>query len=381
MVLYRKYRPQKLGELDSESVKTRLLRIFSSSFIPHAFLFTGSRGTGKTSAARIVAKLLNCEKRTIKKDNVILGTTQSDARRRTPESRIDSGQARMTIGIEPCNNCETCKSITEGRHLDILEIDAASNRGIEEIRDLREKIKLAPISAAYKVYIIDEVHMLTNEAFNALLKTLEEPPSHAIFILATTEAEKLPVTIISRCIRINFQKATDDEIVNCLRRVVKGEKIEFSDENLKLIARASDGSFRDATKIIEQAILENALTKEKINSLLGKQNFSPQDFLMILATGNTQKVLEEITHYTANGVNYRILTEELLNFLHGMLMANYGLKGEEIHPKLYNVFSKTEIVSLIRLFSKVYTELKNTNIPALPWELAVVEWCENKVKS
>src|SRR3989338_5228486 len=190
MVLYRKYRPQRLSELDLEDVREKLAKIVGSSFRPHAYLFSGPKGTGKTSAARIVAKIINCE-----------------------TSSNNKG--------EPCNKCESCVAIREGRYLDVLEIDAASNRGIDEIRDLREKIKLAPVSAKYKVYIIDEVHMLTNDAFNALLKTLEEPPAHAQFILATTEADKLPETIISRTTRINFQKASHGELRQSLDRVIK----------------------------------------------------------------------------------------------------------------------------------------------------------------
>jgi DNA polymerase-3 subunit gamma/tau len=176
MVFYRKYRPQKIEELDSASVRENLYSIFSKGNYPHAFLFTGPKGLGKTSAARIVAKIVNCEKKAKGK-------------------------------IEPCNKCDQCQSIASGSNLDVLEIDGASNRGIDEIRDLREKIKLAPFKASKKVYIIDEVHMLTTEAFNALLKTLEEPPAHVLFILCTTEQHKVPATIASRCFRINFTRA------------------------------------------------------------------------------------------------------------------------------------------------------------------------------
>src|SRR3989339_2148575 len=180
MVLYRKYRPQKLADLDIEEVRQKLEKTLSSPYLPHAYLFAGPKGTGKTSAARIVAKILNCEK--------IKGKTTQ---------------------VEPCNRCDSCLSITGGRHFDVLEIDAASNRGIEEIRDLREKIKLVPVSGKFKVYIIDEAHMLTPDAFNAFLKTLEEPPAHAIFILCTTNPTKLPLTIISRLQRFNFSRADD----------------------------------------------------------------------------------------------------------------------------------------------------------------------------
>ena len=186
MVFYRKYRPQKIDELDNQSVRESLYSIFSKGNFPHAFLFTGPKGLGKTSTARIVAKAINCEK------------------------HKDLEGIRSEKEIEPCNKCEQCLSITNGNNLDIFEIDGASNRGIDEIRDLKEKIKLAPFKASKKVYIIDEVHMLTTEAFNALLKTLEEPPSHAVFILCTTEPHKVPATIVSRCLRINFTRATDD---------------------------------------------------------------------------------------------------------------------------------------------------------------------------
>lgn len=343
MTLYLKYRPQKLSELDSTEVKDRLIKIFSSSFIPHALLFAGSKGTGKTSAARIVAKVLNCEKR---KD------------------------------VEPCNKCENCISITAGRNLDVLEIDAASNRGIDEIRDLREKIKLAPVSLHYKVYIIDEVHMLTTEAFNALLKTLEEPPAHAVFILATTEAEKLPETILSRCIIFNFKKATVAEIVHCLTRVSKGEKVETSDKLFYKIARAADGSFRDATKILEQAILENALTEEKLSILLGRDSITAENFLQLLVANDLSKILSEINKISLTGANFRYLVEDVLKLLHQILLAKHGINTGAINDDVSKLLEVKDVLVLIKLFSKVYVELKNTSLPQLPLEVAVVEWCE-----
>src|SRR3989344_285859 len=203
---------KKLNELDSAVIRDRLLRIFSTSQIPHAFLFSGPKGTGKTSAARIIAKVLNCEKRN------------------------KSSKAQP----EPCNLCENCKAITQGSYLDVFEIDAASNRGIDEIRELKERIRLAPFAQGFKIYIIDEVHMLTTEAFNALLKTLEDPPAHAIFILATTESAKLPDTIVSRCVRIDFSKATEDELMHSLIRVCHGEKLSVAYAVLTLIASCQE---------------------------------------------------------------------------------------------------------------------------------------------
>lgn len=351
MTLYRKYRPQKLAELDNTEVRERLVRVFSSSFTPHALLFSGPKGTGKTSAARIVAKVLNCEQKT---------------------------KSKTAKTIEPCNKCETCISITEGRNLDILEIDAASNRGIDEIRDLREKIKLAPVAAHFKVYIIDEVHMLTTEAFNALLKTLEEPPPHAIFILATTEPEKLPATITSRCVIFQFKKAQVLELVHCLKRVAKGEKLAVSDEFLHQIAQSAEGSFRDATKILEQAILEKSLTVEKLTILLGRDSLTSVNFLKLLSSKNVSESLDRINKMSAAGVNIRFLIEDILRLLHEMLLTKHNVGEGKLDTSLSSIFETREILTLIKLFSRVFVELKNTAIPQLPLEVAVVEWCEKE---
>ncbi len=360
MTLYRKYRPQKLSELDSSEVKDRLIKIFSSSFTPHALLFAGTKGTGKTSAARIVAKVLNCE-----------------IRNKKQETR-NKNEVEPTTNIEPCNKCENCISITEGRNLDVLEIDAASNRGIDEIRDLREKIKLTPVSLRFKVYIIDEVHMLTTEAFNALLKTLEEPPSHAVFILATTEAEKLPETILSRCIIFNFKKATAAEIIHCLTRVSEGEKVEIDNKLFDKIASAADGSFRDATKILEQAISENALSEEKLSVLLGRDSLTAMKFLELFVTNDLSKILFEINKISLTGANFRYLVEDVLKLLHQILLANHGINEGKINEEVLKHFDQKDVLVLIKLFSKVFVELKNTSIPQLPLEVAVVEWCTRK---
>ena len=222
MVFYRKYRPQTISELDSSNVRETLFAVLKGENIPHAFLFTGPKGLGKTSTARIVAKAVNC-------------------------LHPKNG--------EPCNVCEQCVSITNGSNIDILEIDGASNRGIDEIRELRERVKLAPSSAKKKVYIIDEVHMLTTEAFNALLKTIEEPPAHVMFIFCTTEPHKVPETILSRCFHISFSLATTAELVHSLERITNGEKIEAEKGALELIAHLAEGGFRDAAKILEEMVL------------------------------------------------------------------------------------------------------------------------------
>src|SRR3990167_5991416 len=214
MTLYLKYRSKNLDEIDSETVRESLKNIVKSGKISHAFLFAGPKGSGKTSAARILAKIVNCE--------------------------------RLTVNCEPCDKCEQCTSITKGNNLDVIEMDAASHRGIDDVRILRDAVKLSPAKASKKVYIIDEVHMLTLEASNALLKTLEEPPEHVMFILATTNPEKLIETIRSRTTNIAFRKATAEEIVRSLSRAVKGEKMKINEESLNEMAGASGGSFRDA---------------------------------------------------------------------------------------------------------------------------------------
>lgn len=345
MVLYRKYRPQRIAELDITEVRERLTTLLLSGRVPHAFLFAGPKGTGKTSAARIVAKVVDCEKR--------------------------SG------GVEPCNKCEICISITEGRNMDVLEIDAASNRGIDEIRDLKEKIKFSPTASKFKVYIIDEVHMLTLEAFNALLKTLEEPPAHAIFILATTEPEKLLATIISRCVRIDFKKASKEEMVHSLRRVVTGEKIKIKDEDdvLSEIASFADGSFRDATKLLEQAIAEDAMSVEKVQNLLG--TLGDEDinkFLLSLEMKDTKKSLQIIGEMEKRGINFKALTSSLLHFLHKLLLMKFGI-GNEVQEK-FDKLTVSEIELLLKLFTRAYGEFKTTVIPSLPLTMVVVEWGE-----
>jgi len=231
MTFYLRYRPQTLADLDSADVRESLLKIFSAKSYPHAFLFSGPKGTGKTSAARIVAKILNCE--------------SASKKERGPKL------------IEPCNKCAMCTSITNGSNIDVLELDAASHRGIDDIRILREAVKLSPAKAKFKVYIIDEAHMLTPEASNALLKTLEEPPGHVVFMLATTNPEKLIGTIRSRTTNINFKKAGKEEIIGRLTKIAKTEKIKADAEALKKIAERSGGSFRDAVKILEQLVNEN----------------------------------------------------------------------------------------------------------------------------
>lgn len=372
MVLYRKYRPQKINELDIESVRERLRYVLSSHYRPHAYLFSGPKGTGKTSAARIVAKVLNCEKKPAVRSQP---AEVSKKKAKSAEQKQTTENLQPTRDIEPCDNCDACQSIIYGKHIDVLEIDAASNRGIDEVRQLREGIKLAPIAGKYKVYIIDEVHMLTKEAFNALLKTLEEPPAHAVFILATTEPHKLPDTIKSRVSRFNFRIATSKEVIRSLQRVVEGEKIKVENKLLELIADSAEGSFRDATKLLEQAISENALTHNKLLTVLGRDSISVTKFLKMLKVKKEKELLYEIEAMAGNGANFRLFVSDVLNALHLILLVQHGIEKEENLDLAYE-FSQKETLELIKLFSRTFIDLKSAYISQLPLEMAVVEWCE-----
>ncbi|MDP3955563.1 MAG: DNA polymerase III subunit gamma/tau [bacterium] len=377
-----KYRPQKISGLDLTSVRESLAQVLKSEKIPHAFLFTGPRGTGKTSAARIVAKAINCKKR--------WEVTRLPARQGSEKPfgsepqgrRLEKEMGSETRSPEPCNKCEQCISITKGSNLDVLEIDAASNRGIDDIRDLREKVKLAPSSASYKVYIIDEVHMLTNEAFNALLKTLEEPPEHVVFILCTTEPEKLPDTIISRCLRINFKKAKQDEVVEKLKKVVEEEKLKVESSALSEIAKGAQGSFRDALKILEQAsFVGGEITKKKVMEILGQTTGSaPEKLLESLFMKDAKSALGEIDGLVESGGNLRVYTTQVLEMLRGVLLAKLGVGNDILEADLEKMVKsqKTEdILAMIEALTRASIELKEAIIPQLPLELAVVEWCED----
>jgi len=346
---YLKYRPQKLADLDLKEVREGLLRLAKGGKFPHALLFTGPKGTGKTSAARILAKVVNCQN---PKDG------------------------------EPCNECDTCREITNGTAMDLIEIDAASNRGIDDIRALRETIKLSPVKLKYKVYIIDEVHMLTLEAFNALLKTLEEPPAHAIFILCTTEPDKLPETIISRCLRFNFRKAKIEEIVEGpLKRAVENESFEVEEGVLEEIAKAAGGSFRDAHKILEElAAGGKKITLKQTRQLLGQiEELSPEKLLPFLEKKDARGGLKEIGRIVEGGADLENYLLKLLEILRQGLLEKMGVEEEPVEA-LKN-FDVGQIKSLISLFSRAAGELRFSPIPQLPLELAVVEWCGNKMSN
>lgn len=304
--LYLKYRPQKISELDLVSAREMLDKVLKGKSLPHAWLFSGPRGTGKTSAARILAKVIN-------DDELILDSP------------------------------------------DVIEIDAASNRGIDEIRELRDKIKLAPMRAKFKVYIVDEVHMLTTEAANALLKTLEEPPAHAIFVLCTTDPDKLPETVVSRCTRIQFKRPMIEEIVAKLQLITKSEKFKISDADLELIAKAARGSFRDAIKILEQVILSGQPVREVLGML---ESADPAEFIKILKDEDTKKALEFVNKMTEEGVSPRSFIERMV---------------EKLREQLLETMDKS-ILPMIEGLEKAYERSKTSAVPQLPLEIFVIEF-------
>lgn len=342
MTFYRKYRPKKIEELDLNIVKEMLMTALKSGKLAHAYLFVGPRGAGKTSAARILAKVMNCEVNKDKKEGEKLE--------------------------EPCMKCEMCKSIETGSAVDVMEIDAASHRGIDAIRELREKIGLAPVIGKRKVYIIDEVHMLTTEAFNALLKTLEEPPEHASFILCTTEEHKVPETIASRCVRLSFVKAAEKEIVASLQKVVIGEGLKVEKGALELLGRSVDGSFREAHKILEQlAAIKGEIKVDTVEKFLGQSGVKVGELVKLMLLGKTKESLMEIGRMEEMGVNFVDLGLRMVDELRSEMKAELGV-GE----KKYNV-GLTRVREVTKVVAEACEAMRTAVRVELPLELAAVD--------
>ena len=301
LVLARKWRPQRFEEVIGQPHLIQTLRnAISAGRLAHAYLFSGPRGVGKTSVARILAKALNCKQ----------GPSPT-----------------------PCNECESCREITEGTALDVLEIDGASNRGINEIRELRENIRYLPSKSPYKIYIIDEVHMLTSEAFNALLKTLEEPPPHVVFIFATTEAHRVPMTILSRCQRFDFRRLAVSAIVETLRRIAKDEEIRISDTSLRVLAREAEGSMRDAESLLEQIIVFSGKEIDD-NALLDVLGVIDRQALLdtaaALLSGNAARCLEIVERLSVHGHDLRRFCQELAAHFRDLLVVKICENPEEL---------------------------------------------------
>ncbi len=347
MVYYRKYRPQTIADLDNAALRDRLTSLLANpEHVPHAFLFTGPKGTGKTSTARIIAKIVNCE------ENLYAGKGKN---------------------IEPCNTCSECVSITNGSSMDVLEIDGASNRGIDEIRDLREKVRLSPVSARKKVYIIDEVHMLTTEAFNALLKTIEEPPAHVLFIFCTTEPHKVPDTIISRCVHVAITKGSKEEVVGSLQKVVEAEKLSIDQEVLEEIARITDGGFRDAKKILEElasAAEGKTITLDLLHTLhhSGTGLVFAQEFMNTICVQDGEKAISLIENAAAENMDMGYILDTLLDLLHTQLLLHYGIGEGEMME-----MSEEFIAYAVDVFSRAKGQMKYASVSQLPLELAIIE--------
>ena len=332
---YQKYRPQKISELGLVSVRESLESTLKSGKVSHAYLFVGPRGSGKTSAARIMAKIVNCEKNQGKKDNL----------------------------NEPCGKCPACVSLTVGSSVDVIEIDAASSGLVDDIRDLREKIRLAPVQLPKKVYIIDEVHMVSTAGFNALLKTLEEPPKHAIFILCTTEAQKVPETIMSRCARVNFTKASNKEIIASLMKAVKGEGLDIDEEALQEIAEATDGSFREGHKLLEQVAaygktIDSVLVLEVLG-IVGR--VSIKKLLEATKKRESGKIVKIFGEMEKGGIKAQVLAGSLLEQVKLMLEENLD-KGVSIADEL----------KLVDELIEATDKIKVSPLPLLPLEIALL---------
>ena len=352
LVIARKWRPQTWDDVVAQDHVTATLKnAINHQRLAHAYLFTGPRGVGKTSAARILAKALNCEQ---------------------PKEGA------------PCNTCSSCSEIAEGRSVDVFEIDGASNRGIDEVRNLRENIRYTPAKGSYRIYIIDEVHMLTAPAFNALLKTLEEPPSHVVFVFATTEPHKVPATILSRCQRFDFRRIKPQDIIERLQLICKEEKIEIDDEALYLIARKADGSLRDSQSILDQIVsyTEEKITADHIIQCLGliEQEifFEVTD---VLSERAIPKGLELVDKIVSGGYDLDEFLTGLSDHLRQLLIVRSTgstdlVEASEDNRKRYletaQVFKEEDVLRLIRIVLDTRMALKRAAHPRLPLELAMV---------
>lgn len=350
--LYLKYRPRTFDDIEGqEHIRTTLKNALALNRIAHAYLFAGPRGTGKTTTARVLAKAVNC-------------LSEKDTK--------------------PCNQCPICQAINEERMLDLIEIDAASNRGIDDIRELRDKINFRPTEAQYKVYVVDEVHMLTTEAFNALLKTLEEPPPHVIFVLATTDPQKIPATVLSRVQRFDFRRLTLPEIISRLTDIAAKENLKIEPAAIELIARQATGAMRDAISLLDQLTAYGSaeITLAQVQGLLGAASSQIVGELVArIAEQNVAQGLALIASAVDNGADPRQLAREIVEYLRGLLLIKSGsgdalvltAEAQAEMTQRAGQFSADQLVRAIRIFNQAAFELRASAHPTLPLEIALVE--------
>ncbi len=353
---YRKWRPQTWeAVIGQEHIISTLRNAIAADRIAHAYLFAGPRGTGKTTTARLLAKAVNC--------------------------LADDHTER------PCNQCNHCLSVNEGRFLDMIEIDAASNTSVDDVRDLRDKINFSPNLGQYKIYIVDEVHMLSNAAFNALLKTLEEPPPHAIFVLATTEVHKIPATVLSRCQRHEFRRIPVPDIVSQLEEMAENEDLQVDPEALILIARQATGAMRDAISLLDQlASTSQEISLELAQTVLGTATSQAViEIIDAILARDAAKGLEEIHHNLDTGSDPRQFARQIVDYLRNLMMVRMGNAQQidatqDIRQRMaqqaQGFESPHELLRVIRAFNHAASEARLSWQPALPLELAMIEAVE-----
>ncbi len=366
LVLYRKYRPQLFSEVvGQEHVVQTLTNSIKGESISHAYLFSGPRGSGKTTIARLFAKAINCEKRGF------------------------SAQGGPASGWEPCNKCSSCQEIMGSKSIDLIEIDAASHTGVDDVRALIEGIKFAPVKSKYKIFIIDECHQLSKAAANALLKTLQEPPSHAVFLLATTESHKMIPTILSRCQKFDFRKLQISEITKKLEFISKKENIKFDDSALSLIALNSRGSFRDAESLLDECMSfageKGVIKADDIKELLGIVEVAQvAQFVDQLAAKNTKDSILYLNSLADNGIDLQEFTKTLVFYLRQALLLkinpaflsaqNSGFSAQELEKLKAQsaIYSQKDLQNLLEMFIDAENKIKYSAISQLPLELAIL---------